>query len=142
MKLFLVMHRNRHDVDAFTIMSEDLPTIEDMVKACDLDYEPDREDENIEISEITSIRVIEKDKVVVEIEVISDSCLHAEIVAMKTAAERQEGHDMAALDPGMKEALKTGGQISMMHSAGRYAGARMACAKLLQKCSCGMWRKV
>ena len=141
MKLFLVMHHHRHGVDAFLIMSEWEPMIKDLVMACDLDYEPDR-DENIEFLEVDHIQVVEKDKVVAKVDVVSDACLHTEIVKMKEAAEKQEGHDTASLDPGMKAALQTGGQISIVYSAGRYAGARMVCAKLLQKCSCGMWRKV
>jgi len=142
MKLFLVMHHHRHGVDAFLIMAEKEPEIDDLVKACDLDYEPIREDENLEISEVDFIRVIEKDKVVTQMDVVSDACLHAEIVRMQQDAERNEGHFRAALDPGIKEALSKQGQISMVESAGIYSGIHKACSMLLRKCSCGIWRKI
>ena len=141
MKMFLITHSHRHGVDAFMLMAEEEPTIEQVVKACDLDYEPDRE-ETIDISETIFIRVIEGDKVVGKIDVVSDNCLHAEIVNMRAAAAEGYKNNKEALDPGMRAGLEKCGQLDRIHTVGEYYGSMKICEALLRKCGCGMWRKV
>jgi len=48
--LYAVCHTHRHGTSAFLVRADHFPTEEEVVKACGIDYEPER-DETIEISE-------------------------------------------------------------------------------------------
>jgi hypothetical protein len=50
MKYFIVIHSHRHGISSYLIQCDHIPTLEEVIKACDLedDYEPDRDDEYLE----------------------------------------------------------------------------------------------
>lgn len=50
-KLYYCVHSHRHGVSHYFAYSERDLTREDFIKAFEIDYEDDREDENLEVSE-------------------------------------------------------------------------------------------
>lgn len=52
MNLYIVIHEHRFGVSPFLVQCDHWPTQEEVINACDIDFESDREDESIEISPI------------------------------------------------------------------------------------------
>jgi hypothetical protein len=49
MKTYTVIYTHRHGVDSMSVRCDRFPTEEEVVKALDLEYEPERGDEFLEI---------------------------------------------------------------------------------------------
>lgn len=47
--LYIVVHKHRYGESAYVVRSKKMPTIKKVVKVCKIDFEPEREDEWIEV---------------------------------------------------------------------------------------------
>lgn len=53
-RLFQVTHSHRHGISTYLVMADKEPSEEALIKALEIDYEPERE-ETLEVEEITQI---------------------------------------------------------------------------------------
>lgn len=60
---YIVLHDHRHGTDSYLVRCDREPTIDEVVKALELDFEEDREDEGLTISQAINVPVIYTDPV-------------------------------------------------------------------------------
>ena len=53
-----VIHSHRHGISIYHVSCSRIPTEDEVIAACDIEYEPDRDDENLEIEPVGEIILI------------------------------------------------------------------------------------
>ena len=59
MDLYVIIHHHRHGVTTYLVRSDHIPGEDEVIRECDIDFEPDRE-EYIDIEQCDDIKELQR----------------------------------------------------------------------------------